>query len=90
MQISLETRVALLALIENCFRIVTIFPEAFLTAIDMLSLCTSMPIYLLLVIEGAPFWMVCGLHQKPYSRKGAPFYIAYCRRSTNCASDCGN
>src|SRR5246500_5898675 len=26
-----------------------------------------------------PFWMVCGKHQKPYSKKGAPFYIAYCR-----------
>jgi hypothetical protein len=38
-----------------------------------------MPIYLLLVIEGAPFWMVCGLHQKPYSKKGTPFYIAYCQ-----------
>src|SRR5215472_9046216 len=35
---------------------ITIFPAAFLTAIEMLSLCTSIPIYLvLLVIKGAPF-----------------------------------
>ena len=34
---------------------ITIFPAPFLTAIEMLSLCTSMPIYFLLSIEGVPF-----------------------------------
>jgi len=34
---------------------ITIFPAAFLTAIEMLSLCTSIAMYLLLFIEGAPF-----------------------------------
>src|SRR5580704_7414420 len=34
---------------------ITIFPAAFLTAIEILSLCTSMPIYFLLSMEGAPF-----------------------------------
>src|SRR6516162_497402 len=31
---------------------ITIFPAAFLTAIEVLSLCTSIPIYLVLVIRG--------------------------------------
>jgi hypothetical protein len=30
-------------------------PAEFRTAIEMLSLCTSKPIYLVLVIEGVPF-----------------------------------
>src|SRR5271167_4147379 len=34
---------------------ITIFPAAFLTAIEILSLCTSMPIYLVLVIKGCSF-----------------------------------
>src|ERR1700691_1550284 len=34
---------------------ITIFPAPFLTAIEMLSLCTSMPIYFLLSIQGVPF-----------------------------------
>jgi hypothetical protein len=34
---------------------ITIFPAAFLTASEMLSLCTSIAIYLLLFIEGASF-----------------------------------
>src|SRR5215469_504783 len=37
---------------------ITILPAAFLTAIEMLSLCTSMPIYLLLVIKGAPLYIL--------------------------------
>jgi hypothetical protein len=36
----------------------TIFPAAFLTAIEILSLCTSTPIYLVLVIKGVPFWRI--------------------------------
>src|SRR5580693_358077 len=55
---------------------ITIFPASFLTAIEMLSLCTSIPIYFLLSIEGVPF---CGGFepntQNP-TPKGAPFYIA--------------
>jgi hypothetical protein len=34
---------------------ITIFPAAFLTAIEMLSLCTPVWIYFLLSIEGVPF-----------------------------------
>jgi site-specific recombinase XerC len=34
---------------------ITIFPAPFITAIEMLSLCTSIPIYFLLSIEGVPF-----------------------------------
>src|SRR5450755_549655 len=54
---------------------ITSFPAAFLTAIEILSLCTSKPIYLVSVIKGCSF--LEGLRQapKPYS-KGAPFL--YC------------
>src|SRR5450755_4228463 len=54
---------------------ITSFPAAFLTAIEILSLCTSKPIYLVPVIKGCSF--LEGLRQapKPYS-KGAPFL--YC------------
>src|SRR5580700_10171556 len=53
---------------------ITIFPAAFLTASEMLSLCTSMPIYLVLVIKGCSF--LEGLRQppKPYSKRGALLY----------------
>src|ERR1700676_1920741 len=34
---------------------ITIFPAPFITAIEMLSWCTSMPIYFLLSIGGVPF-----------------------------------
>src|SRR5262249_27822626 len=55
---------------------ITIFPALFITAIEMLSLCTSIPIYLLLVIQGRSF--LDGLRQapKPYSKRGA---LLYCR-----------
>jgi hypothetical protein len=33
---------------------ITTLPTKFITAIEILSLCTSMPIYLLLVIKGVP------------------------------------
>src|SRR5258708_3656003 len=59
---------------------ITSFPAAFMTAIEMLSLCTSMPIYLVLVIKGVPFWRMSRT-LKTYSKKGAPFYnvwIRYC------------
>src|SRR5271155_4304160 len=53
---------------------ITIFPAEFITAIEMLSLCTSMPIYLVLVIKGCSF--LEGLRQapKPYSKRGALLY----------------
>jgi len=35
---------------------ITIFPLWFITAIEMLSLCTSIPIYLVLIIKGALLW----------------------------------
>src|SRR5450755_5036638 len=54
---------------------ITIFPALFITAIEMLSLCTSIPIYFLLSIEGVPFCGGCGKHPNP-TPKGAPFYIA--------------
>src|SRR5208282_439970 len=54
---------------------ITIFPAAFLTAIEMLSLCTSMPIYLVLVIKGCSFLEGLSQALKPYSKRGA-LYIA--------------
>src|SRR5271169_3355310 len=54
---------------------ITIFPAAFLTAIEMLSLCTSMPIYLVLVIKGCSFLEGLRRTLKPYSKRGA-LYIA--------------
>jgi len=34
---------------------ITILPREFLTQIEMLSMCTSMPMYLMLVIKGCSF-----------------------------------
>src|ERR1700674_3774833 len=53
---------------------ITIFPAAFITAIEMLSLCTSIPIYLVLVIKGVLSGRVEPNTQNP-TPKGAPFYI---------------
>src|SRR6266851_4951403 len=54
---------------------ITIFPAAFITAIEMLSLCTSIPIYLVLVIKGVLSGWAEPNTQNP-TPKGAPFYIA--------------
>jgi hypothetical protein len=54
---------------------ITIFPTAFLTAIEMLSLCTSIPKYLVLVIKGVLSGRV-ELNTQNHTPKGAPFYIA--------------
>src|SRR5260370_17958600 len=54
---------------------ITIFPTAFITAIEMLSLCTSIPIYLMLVIKGVLSGGV-ELNTQNHTPKGAPFYIA--------------
>src|SRR6202011_3739510 len=53
---------------------ITIFPAPFITAIEMLSLCTSMPIYFLLSIEGVPFCRDLRQAPKPYSKRGALLY----------------
>src|SRR6202030_1171415 len=53
---------------------ITSFPAAFLTAIEILSLCTSMPIYLMLVIRVFLSGGVRAEHSKPYSQRGALLY----------------
>src|SRR5271157_5052952 len=52
---------------------ITIFPAAFMTAIEMLSLCTSMPIYLVLVIGRSSLERLSQA-LKTYSTKGALLY----------------
>src|ERR1700747_3123319 len=54
---------------------ITTLPTEFVTAIEILSLCTSMPIYLVLVIKGVLSGRVEPNTQNP-TPKGAPFYIA--------------
>src|SRR5271170_3142150 len=54
---------------------ITTFPAPFLTAIETLSLCTSMPIYLVLVIKGCSFLQGLSQALKTYSKRGA-LYIA--------------
>src|SRR5215470_4766648 len=49
---------------------ITIFPAGFLTATEMLSLCKSIPIYLLLFIEGRSFLSELRTAQRTYY-KGA-------------------
>src|ERR1700675_2738811 len=55
---------------------IPIFPAPFITAIEMLSLCTSMPIYLVLVIKGCSFLEGFEPNTQNPTPKGAPFYIA--------------
>src|SRR5580658_9180387 len=70
--INCRTMLALVSITHS----ITIFPAAFLTAIEMLSLCTSIPIYFLLSIERALLSEVgSSRHSKP-TPTGAPFYIA--------------
>src|ERR1700676_4935134 len=54
---------------------ITTLPTEFITAIEMLSLCTSMPIYLVLVIKGCSFPEGLSRTLKTYSKKGAPFIL---------------
>src|SRR6188472_3484787 len=54
---------------------ITTLPTEFLTAIEILSLCTSMPIYLVLLIKGVLSGRVEPNTQNP-TPKVAPFYIA--------------
>src|SRR5258707_8980300 len=55
---------------------ITSFPASFLTAIEMLSLCTSMPIYLVPVIKGCSFLEGFEPNTQNLTPKGAPFL--YC------------
>src|SRR5580658_4074020 len=66
---------------------ITSLPEEFRTAMEIASLCTSIPIYFSLSMEGAPFcWGFEAEHSKPTPR-GAPFYIASRnRKSALCRS----
>src|SRR5258708_36296741 len=53
---------------------ITIFPEALMTAIEILSLCTSMPIYLVLVIKGCSFLEGLSTNTQNLLQKGRPLY----------------
>src|SRR5712664_3970291 len=55
---------------------ITIFPTSFLTAIEILSLCTSKPIYLVPVIKGCSFLEGFEPNTQNLTPKGRPFYIA--------------
>src|SRR5258706_14093651 len=59
---------------------ITIFPEAFMTEIEILSLCTSMPIYLVLVIKWCSFLEGLSRTLKTYSKRGT-LYIALSQSS---------
>src|SRR5215472_12211437 len=63
----------MLALVSMTHSITTL-PASFLTAIEILSLCTSMPIYLVLVIKGVPPLERLSQALKPYSTRGALLY----------------
>src|SRR5215470_6114840 len=74
----------MLALVSMTHSITTL-PAEFLTAIEILSLCTSMPIYLVLVIKGVPPLERLRQALKPYSTRGALLYcvgLTYCRLFT--------
>src|ERR1700692_3927863 len=53
---------------------ITIFPEAFMTALEILSLCTSIPIYLVLVIKGCSFLEGLSTNTQNLLQKGRPLY----------------
>jgi hypothetical protein len=52
---------------------ITILPREFLTAIEVLSVCTSIPIYLTLVIKGCSFPEKFEQRHSKRTPKGAPF-----------------
>src|ERR1700746_1339450 len=58
---------------------ITIFPEAFMTALEILSLCTSIPIYLVLVIKGCSFLEGLSTNTQNLLQKGRPLYCVVCR-----------
>src|SRR6266481_7703954 len=53
---------------------ITIFPEAFMTALEILSLCTSIPIYWVLVIKGCSFLERLSTNTQNLLQKGRPLY----------------
>src|ERR1700676_1981667 len=53
---------------------IPIFPETFMTAIEILSLCTSIPIYLVLVIKGCSFLDEVEPNTQNLLQKGRPLY----------------
>src|ERR1017187_562094 len=63
---------------------ITSLPTEVRTAIEMVSLCTSIPIYFVLSMEGVPFCRDSGEHPN-LTPKGAPFYIASSSRNVGLA-----
>src|SRR5260370_34440258 len=61
---------------------ITTLPAKFLTAIEIPALCTSMPIYLVLVIKGVPPLEWLSNHSNP-TPQCAPFYIASDNRTSS-------
>src|ERR1700722_13758758 len=61
---------------------ITNFPDEFRTAIDTVSLCTSIPIYLTLSIQGAPFGRLEANTQNLLQRSA----LLYCVRLSSCGS----
>src|SRR3984893_9254687 len=55
---------------------IPIFPAPFITAIEMLSLCTSIPIYLVLVIKGCSFLDEVEPNTQNLLQKRGALYIA--------------
>src|SRR5215467_5976434 len=53
---------------------ITILPTEFRTQIEMLSVCTSIPIYLMLVIKGCSFLEKFEQRHPNRTPKGRPFY----------------
>src|SRR5713101_2464853 len=62
---------------------IPIFPEAFITAIEILSLCTSMPIYLVLVIKGCSFLDEVEPNTQNLLQKGRPLYCVFPHKRTS-------
>src|ERR1700726_4256905 len=58
---------------------IPIFPETFMTAIEILSLCTSIPIYLVLVIKGCSFLDEVEPNTQNLLQKGRPLYCVVWR-----------
>ena len=65
---------------------ITTFPKPFMTAIEMLSLCTSMPICLVPVI-GCSFLEKVELNIQNRTPEGAPPYIASEKRTSEIGPD---
>src|SRR5271155_1537599 len=64
---------------------ITSFPDEFKTAIETVSLCTSIQIYLALSIQGAPFGRVDANTQNLLPRSA----LLYCVALSSCGPKCG-